>query len=68
MDLAKKIFEIMNVDKKNKINYIDDRPYNDKRYYICDKKLKELGWIKKTDLNEGLKKTIEWYETNKNIN
>ena len=68
MDLAKKIFEIMNVDEKNKINYIDDRPYNDKRYYICDKKLKELGWMKKTDLNEGLKKTIEWYETNKNIN
>ena len=26
------------------ITYIDDRPFNDKRYYICSKKLKALGW------------------------
>ena len=61
MDLAKKLLEIMNINENDKIIYIEDRQYNDKRYYICDKKLKELGWTKKTDLNEGLKKTIQWY-------
>jgi len=71
MDLAKKILEMMNDNIDNNIYdniiYIEDRKYNDKRYYICDKKLKELGWIKKTDLNEGLKKTIEWYKKSKNV-
>ena len=27
------------------IEYIDDRPFNDKRYWISDTKIKELGWI-----------------------
>jgi len=26
------------------IEYIEDRPFNDKRYYISNNKLKELGW------------------------
>lgn len=26
------------------IEYIEDRPFNDKRYYISNKKLKDLGW------------------------
>lgn len=29
------------------IVYVDDRPFNDQRYYICAKKLKELGWSQK---------------------
>jgi dTDP-D-glucose 4,6-dehydratase len=65
MDLAKKLLEMMNCEETDNIIYIEDRQYNDKRYYICDKKLKELGWIKRTELNEGLKKTIEWYKSQK---
>jgi dTDP-D-glucose 4,6-dehydratase len=26
------------------ITYVDDRPFNDSRYYITSKKLKSLGW------------------------
>ncbi len=29
------------------ITYVDDRPFNDKRYYICAQKLKQLGWSQK---------------------
>jgi dTDP-glucose 4,6-dehydratase len=29
------------------ITYVDDRPFNDKRYHICAKKLKSLGWYQK---------------------
>jgi dTDP-glucose 4,6-dehydratase len=29
------------------ITYVDDRPFNDQRYFICAKKLKELGWSQK---------------------
>jgi len=29
------------------IEYVNDRPFNDRRYYICSKKLKDLGWSQK---------------------
>ena len=40
------------------IEYIEDRPYNDKRYYISNDKLKKLGWTIKISLNDGLNKII----------
>jgi dTDP-glucose 4,6-dehydratase len=29
------------------ITYVEDRPFNDQRYYICAKKIKNLGWSQK---------------------
>ena len=29
------------------ITYVEDRPFNDQRYYICAKKIKDLGWPQK---------------------
>ena len=34
------------------IEYIEDRPFNDKRYYISNKKVKDLGWEIKVGLQE----------------
>jgi dTDP-D-glucose 4,6-dehydratase len=36
------------------IEYIEDRPYNDMRYYISNQKLKDLGWSINIDLMTGL--------------
>jgi len=36
------------------ISYIEDRPFNDKRYYISNKKVKDLGWTIETDFDKGL--------------
>lgn len=36
------------------IEYIDDRPYNDMRYYISNQKVKDLGWNIEVDLMTGL--------------
>jgi dTDP-glucose 4,6-dehydratase len=68
IDLAKKIiFNITNnTTYLDKIKYIDDRKYNDCRYYICNKKLCNLGWTKRYSFDEGLKETIEWYKDNIN--
>lgn len=38
------------------IEYIEDRPFNDKRYYISNQKLKDLGWEIKEDFMESLQK------------
>ena len=40
------------------IEYIEDRPFNDKRYYISNQKLKDLGWSINIDLMTGLKKLV----------
>jgi dTDP-glucose 4,6-dehydratase len=36
------------------ITFVEDRPFNDQRYYISNQKLKELGWTIKIDFFEGL--------------
>jgi dTDP-glucose 4,6-dehydratase len=36
------------------IEYIQDRPYNDQRYYISNQKLKELGWKIQVKFMDGL--------------
>jgi dTDP-glucose 4,6-dehydratase len=44
------------IDYNKWINYIEDRPFNDKRYYISNKKLKDLGWKITIKFDKGLKK------------
>jgi dTDP-D-glucose 4,6-dehydratase len=36
------------------ITYIDDRPFNDKRYYISNEKIKNLGWTINIDFETGI--------------
>ena len=40
------------------ITYIEDRPFNDKRYFISNQKLMDLGWEITISLEEGLSKLI----------
>jgi dTDP-D-glucose 4,6-dehydratase len=40
------------------IEYVEDRPFNDKRYYISNEKVKRLGWVIEKDFIEGLKELI----------
>jgi len=47
------------------IEYIEDRPFNDLRYYISNEKVKKLGWEIKKDFMEGLMELI--IEDGKNI-
>jgi dTDP-glucose 4,6-dehydratase/UDP-glucose 4,6-dehydratase len=47
---------IQNTEEYDKwIEYIEDRPFNDQRYYISNQKLKDLGWNIEIDLLSGLK-------------
>ena len=40
------------------IEYVEDRPFNDQRYYISNQKVKNLGWSIEVDLMDGLKELI----------
>ena len=46
--------------------YVEDRPFNDFRYAINCKKLKDLGWKETVEFDAGFMETVEWY-INKNI-
>ncbi|AFK65970.1 NAD dependent epimerase/dehydratase [Ostreococcus lucimarinus virus OlV6] len=49
MDVTKLIIKTLkNTEEYDEwIECVEDRPFNDQRYYICAKKLKELGWSQK---------------------
>ena len=40
------------------IKYIEDRPFNDKRYYISNEKVKNLGWNITINFIDGLQKLL----------
>jgi len=60
IDIAKILIKLIkNTDKyEDWIEYIEDRPFNDKRYYISNQKIKDMGWSINVDLMTGLKHLI----------
>ena len=47
------------------IEYVKDRPFNDKRYSISTAKIRKLGWKKNHKFEDALDETIDWYKKNK---
>jgi dTDP-D-glucose 4,6-dehydratase len=43
------------------IEYVEDRAFNDQRYYLETSKLSELGWEEAVEWETGIKETIDWY-------
>jgi dTDP-D-glucose 4,6-dehydratase len=41
------------------IEYIEDRPFNDKRYYISNEKIKKLGWSIQENFDKGIDELIK---------
>lgn len=61
IDIAKILIKkIKNTDDyENWITYIDDRPFNDQRYFISNEKLKKLGWNINISLDDGINDILE---------
>ena len=64
MEVAKILIEMIKDTKDHNkwIEYIEDRPYNDERYYISNQKLKDLGWNIDIDFHSGLKELVSNYK------
>ena len=45
------------------IEYIEDRPFNDKRYFITNKKLKQLGWKQTINFEDGINELINYFSS-----
>jgi dTDP-glucose 4,6-dehydratase len=61
LDIAKILIEKIKgtLEYDEWITYIEDRPFNDKRYYISNEKVKQLGWTIDTDFNNGINELIK---------
>jgi dTDP-glucose 4,6-dehydratase len=62
IDIAKIICKLLGKDYKKNIEFVKDRPFNDKRYSIKTSKIRNLGWSPKSKLEEKLPEIISWYK------
>jgi UDP-glucose 4,6-dehydratase len=64
-ELASKLLSSLkpNESLDTNIQYIEDRNFNDQRYWIESEPLAKLGWVPRWSLDDGLKTTIEWYRS-----
>ena len=59
-------FIVEELDKpKSLIKFVKDRPGHDLRYSLNCDKIRGLGWPAKTSFEEGIRRTIKWYQENK---
>jgi len=64
LELTQKILELLGKGMEM-IEYVKDRPGHDRRYAMSFEKIhRELGWSPRTSFDEGMKKTVDWYEKN----
>ena len=65
IDLVKQIVNLLDKDE-SMIEYVKDRPGHDRRYSTNISKIStELNWKPRFNIEDGLKRTIEWYEDNR---
>lgn len=66
LDLAEKIWQLMEVKKPFKVKYVKGFQYDIKRRVPNVKKIKKLiGWEPKVKFNDGLGEVIEWLKNQK---
>jgi dTDP-glucose 4,6-dehydratase len=60
MEVAKILIKMIQntEDYDNWITYIEDRPFNDQRYYISNEKVKNLGWSISINFIDGIKDLV----------
>lgn len=62
--IVKKLIEILG-GSEERIEYVRDRPGHDRRYAIDFSKIhRELGWQPSIDIEDGLRKTVQWFLDN----
>ena len=63
LDLTHRILSLMGKDE-SQIEPVTDRPGHDRRYALDSSKLRALGWKPRSNIEERLEETIDWYRDN----
>ena len=64
LNIVRTILSLLN-KPESLIKYVQDRPGHDRRYALDSSKLRrDLGWRPEINFEEGLRRTIAWYQAN----
>ena len=60
MEIARMLIHLIkgDTDEAAWIKFVEDRPFNDKRYYISNSKLKSLGWTIRVNFEDGIRRIV----------
>ncbi|MFV2062823.1 MAG: dTDP-glucose 4,6-dehydratase [Chloroflexota bacterium] len=47
------------------VRAVPDRPGHDRRYALDGSRLRSLGWQPRTDFEDGIRRTVQWYSENR---
>ena len=64
IELAKRILAAVDAPPEL-IQFVPDRPGQDRRYAMDSGLIRALGWAPETPFADGLKKTVRWYASNR---
>jgi len=63
VDIARSIVSLVGADERL-LTFVSDRPGHDRRYSLDSRKIRALGWRPSVAFEEGLERTVRWYERN----
>lgn len=58
---AIEVAKLLTAGDISRIKFVEDRPFHDQRYIANNKALEELGWYPRCSFEEGIRRTICWY-------
>jgi dTDP-glucose 4,6-dehydratase len=64
IEVVRRIIELTGADP-GLLTYVKDRPGHDRRYSLGSEKVRALGWEAQVRFEEGLERTVRWYEDNR---
>jgi dTDP-glucose 4,6-dehydratase len=64
LELVERILGLTGADR-SLVRHVEDRAGHDRRYALDTAKLRRLGWEPEVSLEEGLRRTVEWYRDNR---
>ena len=59
--VARMICGVMGADFETSVEFVADRPFNDRRYAIAARKIAALGWAPRRGLAAEMPSIVEWY-------
>lgn len=64
MEVTTMLCEALGKDINSSVLFVEDRPFNDRRYSICSDKIRGLGWKPERSLTKDIPEIVEWYKAN----
>jgi UDP-glucose 4,6-dehydratase len=62
--IASMLARQFDIDVRDAIEFVEDRPFNDSRYSVSCEKVRSLGWMPRRCLRDEIGSLVQWYRQN----